>query len=620
MALSVEIGYWTLAPLALRVLIDDAVSGHDAPLVIRTLMIMAAGFVAMAVASTARSWLSARLGSDLATDTRIRLFDRLQRFPPDFFAATSAGDISGRFLTDLNSVENGLAFGLPEIAWGALQTVVNIPLLFALNLPLAVVACLVIPLAMVGPRVLAPRVATAGYLRRQSEGRLLATLQEQMSGRAVIRAFGLERLMRDRVGAELTYLGAAMSRDIFQARLVSRATTFGSAFGQLLVFATGSVLVFRGDLSVGTFVGFIGLLLNVGEGVRWLGFGLPSFLQAAGPMQRLDELFAEPIEAPDADDAVEPTSLKGQLDVRKVSFAYPGDDEPRVRDMDLSIAPGSKVAIVGPSGSGKSTLLSLLMRAYDPTSGVVTLDGCDLRRLRRDSVRRLMSVVFQEAFLFTGSVRDNIRLGRPDASDADVERAARAAQLHDALQQLPNGYETQVGERGGGLSGGQRQRVALARALLREPAILLLDEPTSALDPVTEAEFIATLSGAGHGRSVVSVTHRLRTVVDSDQIFVMEHGRLVQAGTHADLLRETNGAYFRLWTSQSGFSLSDDGLRAEVSAARLRLVPLFANLPEAQLSRLALQFVAQRVPASRMIVLEGDIGDRFYLIARGTVE
>ena len=298
-ALIVEVGYWTLVPLALRVLVDDAVSTHDAQLVVQTLALMFMGFLAMAVASTGRSWLTARLGGKLLTTQRLRLFEHLQRLPPRYFARESTGDVSARFLTDLNSVETALTLALPEIVWGTLQLAVNIPLLYALNLQLAIVATLVIPLAMIGPRVLAPRVAAAGYVRRAAEGHLLSTLHEQISGRAVIRAFGLETLMRHRVRVELEHLGNVSAHEGFQARLVSRSTTFGSAFGQLLVFATGSVLVFRGELSVGTFVGFIGLLLNIGEGVRWLGFGLPPYLQGAGPMQRLDEVFAEPVEAAD---------------------------------------------------------------------------------------------------------------------------------------------------------------------------------------------------------------------------------------------------------------------------------------------------------------------------------
>jgi ATP-binding cassette subfamily B protein len=401
---------------------------------------------------------------------------------------------------------------------------------------------------------------------------------------------------------------------------VGRATTFGSALGQLLVFATGSVLVFRGELSVGTFVGFIGLLLNVGEGVRWLGFGLPPFLQAAGPMQRIDELLAESLEPADQPDAVAPRELHGDLTLEHVFFDYVDHTQPVLRDVTLRIAQGQHVAIVGASGSGKSTALGLLMRARDPSSGSVALGGYDLRALQRESLLRRLGIVFQESFLFAGSVRENIRLGRSTASDDEVEQAAELAQLHQAVQRLPDGYDTEVGERGGALSGGQRQRVALARAMLRDPAVLLLDEPTSALDPATEADFMMTLGRAAAGRTVVMVTHRLQTILDADEIFVLDQGRLVQQGTHAELLEQPDGPYAHMWASQSGFTVSHDGLHAEVSAERLRLIPLFAELSDATLARLAHDFAAEHVAPDRVLVRQGDPGDRFYLIARGTVE
>ena len=305
-----------------------------------------------------------------------------------------------------------------------------------------------------------------------------------------------------------------------------------------------------------------------------------------------------------------------------VGFTYPESEQAGLDGVNLKIEHGWRVGIVGPSGSGKSTLLSLLMRASEPDVGAVVFDGNDVRRLRRDVLRNNVGVVFQESFLFPGTLRENIRLGRPEASDAEVEVAARAAQLHESIHLLHDGYATQVGERGGSISGGQRQRVALARAILRDPAILLLDEPTSALDPATEAEFNLTLRRVAAGRTVVSVTHRLQSVVDADQIFVLERGRLVQHGIHADLVQDVTGVYAGLWASQSGFSVSvaGDGLHAEVSAERLHRVPLFAELSEAALTLLALQFAPEQVPANRVVVSQGDVGDRFYLIVRGTLE
>jgi len=619
-AIVVEVGYWTFVPLGLRRLIDDAIPDRDAPLLVGTLAAMGLGFLVMAAVSTARIAVTARLGARMLADTRLQLFDHLQRLPARFFAAARTSDLAGRFLTELNTIESALTVGLPEVAWGALMIAVNVPLLYVLNVPLAVVASLAVPLALIGPRVLSAPVAATAYLRRQQEGQLLASVQEQLAGRAVVHAFGLEPVMRERLRLQLLRLRGVTARDGFQSRLVGRSTTLGSSLGQLLVFASGSVLVFRGDLSIGTFVGFVGLLLNVGEGIRWLAFGLPIWLQAGGPLQRLDEVLAAPTETADVPDAIAPARVRGELELRHVQFAYAPGDPPSAADLSLTIRAGARVAVVGPSGSGKSTLLNLLMRVYDPDGGAILLDGIDLRRLARQTLRRQIGVVFQDTFLFAGSVGDNIRLGRPDAADAEVEAAARQARLHDAIVQLRDGYNTDVGEHGEALSGGQRQRVALARAILRDPAILLLDEATSALDPTTEAEFNAALNQIAQRRTVVVVTHRLASVVDAEVIFVMAGGALVERGTHPELIQR-GGVYARLWASQASTTVSDDGLRAEVAAARLRLIPLLAGVDDdAFLDRLAREFVPERVAAGRVIVTQGEIGDRFYLIARGSVE
>jgi ATP-binding cassette subfamily B protein len=617
-AIVFEIAYWTLVPLGLRGLIDTALTSRDTSLVLGTLALMAVGFVLMAIASTTRSALTARLGARLLTDKRLSLLEHLQYLPPRFFGSARTGDLAGRFVTELNMIETALTLSLVEVVWGSLQLAVNVPLLYLLNLQLAVVATVAVPLAMLGPRVLAPRVAATSYLRRQEEGRLLAAVHEQIAGRAVVRAFGLELFMRERFQAELARLRSVTAREGFQARLVGRSTTIGSALGQLIVFATGSILVFQGELTVGTFVGFIGLLLNVGEGVRWLGFGLPTWLQAAGPMRRIGELLEEPTERDDRSAAELPGRLQGRIEIQGVSFVYEG--EGGVRDVSLSIPAGAHVAIVGPSGSGKSTLLSLLLRTYEPQVGSILVDGHNLRRVAPAALRRQIGMVFQDSFLFAGSVRDNIRLGKLDASAAELEDAARAAQIHDVIARLPNGYDTDVGEGGDVLSGGQRQRLALARAVLRDPAVLLLDEATSALDPATEAEFTTALRRVASNRTVISVTHRLSTVLDADQIFVLADGRVVERGRHVDLVQQDNGVYAHLWASQAGLHIADDGLHAEVSPERLRQLPLLADVNESLLVRLASQFASERVAPGRVIIAEGDVGDRFYLIARGTAD
>jgi ATP-binding cassette subfamily B protein len=335
-------------------------------------------------------------------------------------------------------------------------------------------------------------------------------------------------------------------------------------------------------------------------------------------MRRIDELLAEPALPADSPTARPLRDVRGALEIREASFSYDGQHATLV-DVNVTLAPGSRVAVVGASGSGKSTLLGLLTGALVPDRGAVLLDGNDRREVTAASWRAQLAVVPPETFLFSGSVADNIRLGRPEASDAEIHEAARAAQLHqDVVSSLARGYDTLVGERGAGLSSGQRQRIALARALLRRAPILLLDEATSALDPRTEGEFVRSLAKVAPGRTVVSVTHRLATAVDADCIVVLREGHLVQRGSHAELIADGVGEYARLWFHQHGFGLN--GHSATVTPARLREIPLFKALPLALRERLASEFVTRTLPPGEIVIAQGEAADAFFIVVRGTLD
>ena len=617
-AVTAEIAYWTLVPLVIRVLIDNGLTTRDVDLMVRALALLAIAFVAAAVVSTARVWLAADIGVRYLTDTRARLLEHLQRLSADYYGRAQVGDLLNRLSADLNTIETALTIALPDLVWGVIQILITVPLLFLLDWHMALVALVAVPLAMVGPRVLAPRVAAASYLRKQAEGQLLGLAQQLISGHAVIRAFSLEPEMLRRLREQLAQLGILIRRDSFQARLVGRTTTYGSQLGQLLVFAVGAVLVFGGDITVGMFVGFIGLLLNVSDGIRWLSLGLPDYLRAAGAFRRVGEVLAEVPRTGDIQHALPLPRLARDIRLEQVTFSYDGSAT-NLDAVSLTIPAGTRVALVGPSGSGKSTVLNLIARFYDPDVGAVLFDGHDIRSASQVSLRAQSALVLQDTFLFSGTIRDNIRLGRLEATDAEIASAARAAQIDDLVASLPNGYETDVGERGNRLSGGQRQRIALARALLRDPQLLLLDEATSALDPGTEAAFNDTLTVVTRGRTVISVTHRLAGLTEYDQIFVLAEGKLIEQGSHASLLA-LGGLYAQLWAQQSGFTLDTDARHAEVSPERLRAIPLFAELDSATLERLMTFLVSEHVAAGRVIIGEGTIADRFYLLVRGTVE
>jgi ATP-binding cassette subfamily B protein len=278
------------------------------------------------------------------------------------------------------------------------------------------------------------------------------------------------------------------------------------------------------------------------------------------------------------------------------------------------------VAFVGSSGSGKSTVLNAIMRAFDPAEGSVTIDGHDLRGVTKASFIRQSAVVFQESFLYNTTVRENIRFGRIDATDSEIEAACRDAEIHEIIMAMPQGYDSPVGERGSLLSGGQKQRLAIARALLRNPRVLFLDEATAALDPGTEVAINETLERLSKGRTVLAVTHRLASAVNCHRIFVMDKGRLAESGTHADLLAQ-NGIYAALWHKQDGILASDDGSHAGITVERLKQFPILSMLGDEMLRELSVaQFVTENIPAGRNVVVEGDPGDKFYIIARGRVD
>ncbi|MCZ6671941.1 MAG: ATP-binding cassette domain-containing protein [Verrucomicrobia bacterium] len=306
-----------------------------------------------------------------------------------------------------------------------------------------------------------------------------------------------------------------------------------------------------------------------------------------------------------------------------MSFSYTGEQQ-NLKNVDITIPVGHRVAFVGPSGCGKSTILNLLMRYYDPNGGSVKIDGHDIRTVTEKSLHGQIGSVLQDNFLFNISFRENIRMGNLNATDEEVEAAAKVAEIHDIIVGFPDGYENVVGERGGRLSGGQRQRIAIARAIVRDPSILVLDEATSALDPGTEAAINATLEQLGQQRTVISVTHRLTSVVNADRIYVLEDGELVEQGTHQELL-DQNGLYLRLWDQQNGFIVTE-GEQAEgeqnvgVEATRLQAIPMFHGMDGVLLAALANNFMTERFDEDETIFEEGEAGYKMYIVVRGQIE
>jgi ATP-binding cassette subfamily B protein len=613
----VQVGFALVVPFGYQVIFDRVLVQKDLVALAWVMTGLLAAFLVYSVATVLQEAVAARTGTRVMNDLRLRMFEQLQRLGVPFDARHDAGAVVSRFATDLTVIETGIVRPLPLCLLNVLILAASALLLFWVEWRLALFTYAALPLGVVAPRLLGPRATSHTRDRQAEDGRVVSVVQESVAARAIVTAFGLQRarveLFRRRLGA----LAGASDAASFWSGMAGRGASLGVILVQLMVVGVGAWLAIRGHLSAGALVSFVALLLNVGTSVTPLTRLVPPLIHATGSLQRIEEFLAERPAVSERPDALSLPPLSREIRFEGVGL---GDGPQAVlRDLTFSIPAGASVAFVGASGSGKSTVLRLLMRLQDPTEGRVTFDGHDLRQATDASLRAQLGVVLQDTALFNATLGDNIRVTRPDAADHEVQAAARLAQVHDAILGFPAGYDTPVGEGGGGLSGGQRQRVAIARALLRDPPVLVLDEATSALDPATAAAVEGTLRRLEEGRTVVTVTHRLASVAHVDRTFVLDGGRLVEQGSHDELL-ERKGAYSRLWDKQSGFNVEGDGGQARVQSARLRGVPLLAGLPNALLDELAEQFATERFDAGRVVFVQGDPGDKLYLVVRGSVE
>ena len=563
-----------------------------------------------------REYLVTRLGANVMNDIRMRMFEHLQRLSANYYARTSHGDIQSRFTNDLGLIEIALTRMLPLLVTLSVTFLAGMVSLFFLDWRLALGVLLSLPVLFIIPWRLGKRAAKVVPEQQQNKAMVTNTVQETIGAQQVVKAYGLEEMTVARYRSQLDQLGKSVSRASFLSALPGTSASLSVSFIQVMALGGGAFLVYKGALGIGAMTSFQ-LLIGVVTGpLQTLSSVWPGIVMASAGMQRVDELLNEKPQVVDAPDAVPLGRLQKEIRFQNVNFSYTGD-QVILHDLNLTIPAGQSVAIVGESGSGKSTVLNLIMRFYDPTTGAITVDGQDLREVTQESVRRQIGAVFQETFLYNDTLRENIRLGKTDATDYEVEKAAKAAEIHDDIVKKPQGYDTPVGlGASGGLSGGQKQRIALARTLLYDPAILVLDEPTSALDPDTEAAINATLEKLSKDRTMVMVTHRLASVVKLDRIVVLERGRVAEQGSHEELLRR-EGPYYSLWNKQNG-SAGDKKEGAE--ASRLRAVPYFKGVSDAALEAIAGHLTLERHQEGQRIFAAGDPPDGMYLIDRGEVE
>jgi ATP-binding cassette subfamily B protein len=546
----VETLFNVIMPLSLKFLIDDALGEEDFEALIRILSVLAvAGIITSIVAIWYERW-DARLAAALISDVRTRLFDHVQNLPAAFFQRTRRGEILSRFSVDMSAFEGTVKGFANTAALPFFELIAGIILMLFLNWQLAAISLLVFPITLIGPRIITPKAVQANYEQKLNEASLLGMVQENIATQAVVKAFMLQRKTLGWFTMRNDEARRKIASAAFLSTMVERTVTVSVLLLHLVVLAIGAYLATKGQITVGTFVTFESAFWEVSYNIAHIMHFIPVSIQSAAAVRHIEELLDEPTRGADRPGAPDLPRISHDISFERVTFQYEGSETPVLDNLSLKLDVGKTIAIVGPSGSGKSTLLNLILRLYVPDEGRVTIDGVDIRKVTRDSLRRSMAVVFQENMLFNMSIRENIRLGKEGATDKEVEDAARKAEIHRYIMSLPRKYDTQVGERGDTLSGGQRQRIAIARAIVRNPSVLLLDEATSALDQTTEAAINKTLMKLARGRTMIFSTHRLTSVVDMDEIIVISGGRAIERGSHEELLAK-GGMYRQLWDDQS---------------------------------------------------------------------
>ncbi|USY55631.1 ABC transporter ATP-binding protein/permease [Bacillus sp. 1780r2a1] len=544
-----------LIPLLLKYVLDDVIGSDtlsDSEKIKQLLMIMGGSFFVFLILRPPveyyRQYYAQWVSSKVLYDIRNQLFDHIQKLSLRYYSNTRVGEIISRVINDVEQTKNFVITGLMNVWLDMFTIVIAIIIMFTMNVQLTLVSIILLPLYALSVRYFYGRLRQLTRVRSQALAEVQGHLHERVQGISVIRSFAIENHEQAQFDDQnRNFLQKAIDHTNWNAKTFAVVNTI-TDLAPLIVIAFAGYQVINGSLSIGTMVAFIGYIDRLYNPLRRLVNSSTTLTQSVASMDRMFEFIDEQYDIVDSPNAKDSLEIKGAVKFNNVSFAYE-EDEYILHDINLDVEQGKSVAFVGMSGGGKSTIISLIPRFYDVSSGEILIDGVNVKDYQTKNLRDQIGIVLQDTVLFSDTIRNNILLGKPGATDEDVVAAAKAANAHDFIMKLPHGYDTKVGERGMKLSGGQKQRVSIARVFLKNPPILIFDEATSALDLESEHYIQETLEKLAKERTTFIVAHRLSTITHVDEIVLVQDGKVIEQGSHGELMKK-KGYYYDLFTVQ----------------------------------------------------------------------